>query len=229
MKRTRILVVDDDLSITQFLRANLETRGYEVKVAMDGAEALHTFEMELPDLVILDIRMPKMDGFEVCRRIREWSQTPIIMLTARGEEEDKVKGFDLGADDYITKPFSKDELVARVKAVLRRTMWDERPEPAFQSGNLMVDFAQHRVILSGQDVKLTATEYKLLSYLARNAGRWVTAHQILEAVWGEEYIGEDHVLAVTIARLRQKLGDDPKEPSFIATRVSIGYMLLKPG
>ena len=230
MRKTRILVVDDELSIIKFLRANLEANGYEVLAAVDGAEALQTFERELPDLVILDIKMPRMGGFEVCRRLREWSPAPVIMLSAVSAEEDKVKCFDLGADDYISKPFGKDELIARVRAVLRRTtIWDEHPEPAFYSHDLTVDFAQHRVTLNSQEVNLTATEYRLLSYLARNAGRVVTPNQILEEVWGEEYVGEHHLLRVNIARLRQKLGDDSREPMFIVTKIGIGYMFLKSG
>ncbi|HJX69793.1 MAG TPA: response regulator transcription factor [Dehalococcoidia bacterium] len=230
MVKTRILVVDDEVSIIKFLRANLEARGYQVLTAMDGAEAIKTFEMELPDLVILDIRMPKMDGFEVCRWIREWSQTPIIMLTAVGAEEDRVKCFDIGADDYISKPFGKDELTARIRAVLRRTTaWDERPEPALHSHDFVIDFAQHRITLSEQEVNLTATEYRLLSYLARNAGRVVTPDQILEEVWGEGYVGEHHLLRVNIGRLRQKLGDNSKEPRFIDTKIGIGYVFLKSG
>jgi DNA-binding response OmpR family regulator len=229
MVKTRILVVDDEVNILKYMRANLEASGYEVLTAGDGFEALQIFERELPDLVILDLRMPKMDGFEVCRRIREFAQTPIIVLTTLGSQEDKIKCFDLGADDYVTKPFSKNELLARVKALLRRTtLWDERPEPALHFHDLVIDFAQHRVTLGSQDVKLTATEYKLLSYLARNVGRLITPEQILEKVWGEEYVGETHLLHVAMARLRQKLGDDAKEPRFIVTKIGIGYMFLKP-
>ena len=230
MVKTQILVVDDEVSIVRFMRANLEASGYQVLTAGDGLEALQTFERELPDLVILDLRMPKMDGFEVCRRIREFAQTPIIVLTTLGSQEDKIKCFDLGADDYVTKPFSKNELLARVKALLRRTtLWDERPEPALHSHDLVIDFAQHRVTMGSQDVKLTATEYGLLSYLARNADRVITPEQILEKVWSDEYVGETHLLQVAMARLRQKLGDDAKEPRFIVTRIGIGYMFLKPG
>jgi DNA-binding response OmpR family regulator len=229
MVKTRILVVDDEPSIIKYLRANLEASGYEVLAAMDGTEGLQTFERELPDLILLDVRMPKMDGFEVCRRIRDWSKIPIIMLTSLGSVEDKVKAFDLGADDYITKPFGKAEVMARVKAVLRRTtLWDERPEPEFHAHNLAINFTRNRVTLGEQEVNLTATEYRLLSYLARNAGRVVTPDQILEAVWGRDYAGERHILRVNIGRLRQKLGDNSREPRFITTRTGIGYMFLKP-
>ena len=157
MKKTRILVVDDELSITKFLRANLEAKGYEVLTAMDGTEALQMIEMELPDLVILDIMMPKMDGFEVCRRLREWSQVPIIMLSARGHEQDKIKCLDLGADDYITKSFGAGELIARVSAVLRRSesVSSTQIRPSVSSGDLEINFIKRWVALAGEEVQLT--------------------------------------------------------------------------
>ncbi|MBI2288546.1 MAG: response regulator transcription factor, partial [Chloroflexi bacterium] len=189
MVKTRVLVVDDELSIIKFLRANLEGKGYEVLAATNGIEALQTFETELPDLVLLDIMMPKMDGFEVCRRLREWSQTPIIMLSARGDESDKVKCLDLGADDYITKPFGASELIARVKAVMRRT---ERAattptQPLFINGDLSINFIQRRVTVAGKEVKLTPTEYTLLQELVLNAGKVLTHTHLLNKVWGPEY------------------------------------------
>lgn len=229
MIKTRILVVDDEPGIVKYVRANLEAGGYKVLAAMDGGEGLKTFERELPDLVLLDVKMPVMDGFKVCCRIREWSQTPIIMMTSLCNIEDKVEAFDLGADDYITKPFGRGELMARVKALLRRTtLLYERPEPEFQADDLVIDFACRRVVLGGEEVNLTVTEYRLLSYLARNAGKIVTHEQILKAVWGADYIAEHHVLRVTIGKLRQKLGDGSKEPKFIATRTGIGYMFMEP-
>ncbi|MFC1925970.1 response regulator transcription factor [Chloroflexota bacterium] len=229
MYKTRILIVDDEPSIIRFIREDLEVAGYEVLVAMDGAEGLKTFKSELPDLVILDIRMPKMDGFELCRRIRQWSQTPIIMLTALDSSEDIVKALDLGADDYIIKDYSKSELMARVKAVLRRaTLWEECSEPTLRAYELAIDFLKHRVTLGEQEVNLTATEYRLLSHLARNSDRVISPDQILEAVWGENYVGEHHILRVNIGRLRHKLRDDSKEPRFIATKTGIGYIFLKP-
>ena len=228
MRRLRILTVDDDLAVLKFVRANLQAEGYGVLTALDGAEALQVIEKELPDLIILDIMMPNVDGFEVCRQIREWSQVPIVMLSARGDEEDKVKCLDLGADDYLTKPFGVQELMARVRAAFRRTkLWDEKPEPAFCSADLVVDFARHIVTLGGKELNLTAIEYRLLSYLARNAGRVVTPDQILEKVWGEEYIGEHHLLQVNMARLRQKIGDDAKNLRYILTKPGIGYMMTK--
>ena len=228
-KKASVLVVDDDARILRMMRRILELEGYQTLTASNGEAALNVFDEQSPDLILLDIMMPGMDGYTVCRRIREFSQLPIIMVTARDNEEEKVEGLDAGADDYVTKPFSSKELAARVRAVLRRTkLWDEHPEPAFHSNGLVIDFARHRVTLYNKEVNLTATEYRLLSYLAHNAGRVVTPDQILERVWGEEYLGEYHILRVSIARLRQKLEDDPKKPRFIATKIGIGYMLLKP-
>jgi len=226
--KVSVLVVDDDVHILRMMQRILELEGYRALVASSGETALEVFDEETPRLVLLDIMMPGMDGYTVCQRIREFSPVPIIMVTARDNEEEKIKGLDAGADDYMTKPFASKELAARVRAVLRRTkLWDEHPEPTFHSDDLIIDFARHIVTLRGQEVDLTATEYRLLSYLVHNAGRLVTPDQILQAVWGEEYIGEYHLLRVNIARLRQKLEDDPKEPRFITTRIGIGYMFLK--
>ena len=159
-----------------------------------------------PDLVLLDVMMPGMNGYELCRHIREFSQVPIIMVTAKGKDEDKIKGLDAGADDYVPKPFSSGELVARVKAVLRRArLPKERPEPTFRSEDLVVDFAKQKVVVDGQEVDLTGTEYRLLSYLAQNAGRELSPDQVLEAVWGKEYIGEHDILRVNVGRLKRKL------------------------
>lgn len=227
MRKTRILVVDDELNILKYLRANLLTNGYEVLMASDGAEALQIYETELPDLVILDIMMPKVNGFEVCRRLREWTQVPIIMLSAIGDEKDKVKCLKLGADDYITKPFGVEELLARVVAVLRRTEATSLPQPTLHSGNVTIDFAAHRVTREDKEVNLTATEYALLAYLAQNVGRVITPDQILATVWGEEYLGEIHMLQVNVGRLRQKLQDDTKKPKLITTKIGIGYMFNK--
>ena len=225
MKKTRILVVDDELSIIKFLRANLEASGYEVLAAMDGAEALQTFEIELPDLVVLDIMMPKMDGFEVCRRLREWSQVPIIMLSARGDVSDKVKCLDLGADDYITKPFGAGELIARVSAVLRRTESAAAvpTQPSFSSGDLEINFAQRKVTIAGKEVKLTPTEYSLLQEFVLNAGKVLTHTHLLSKVWGPEYRDEREYLHVFIPRLRAKLEADPTNPKYIVTISGVGY------
>lgn len=227
-RKTSVLVVDDDIRILRMMQHMLRLEGYHVLAASSGEAALNVFDEETPGLILLDIMMPGMDGYTVCRRIREFSRIPIIMVTAKGNDEEKVEGLNAGADDYVTKPFSAKELVARVKTVLRRTtLWDEHPEPTFSSNDLVVDFAHHRVTLRDQELSVTATEYRLLSYLVCNAGRVLTPDQILEKVWGEEYYGEYHLLRVNIARLRQKLEDAPEKPRFIATRTGIGYMFLK--
>jgi DNA-binding response OmpR family regulator len=227
--KTRILVVDDDLGLQKLARVNLESRGYQVSTASDGEAALRCFEEEDPALVILDVMMPGLDGFETCRRIRASSDVPIVMLTAKDQEEDVVRGLECGADDYVTKPFSVDILIARVKAVLRRTKFpEEMPQPSLRSGDLVIDFEQHRVTVVGEEVGLTATEFKLLSLLTRNAGRVLTQDQLLERIWGWEYRGERHILQVAVARLRQKIGDDPHNPKYIVTKVGIGYTFVKP-
>lgn len=225
MKKTRILIVDDELSIIKFLRANLASKGYEVLAVMNGAEALQAFEMESPDLMVLDIMMPRMDGFEVCRRIREWSQVPIIMLSARGDEDDKVKCLDLGADDYITKPFGKDELVARVKAVMRRTESTAAvpTQPSFSSGDIDINFVRRQVTVAGKEVKLTPTEYNLLQEFVLNAGKVLTHTHLLNKVWGPEYREETQYLHVFTRRLRAKLEPDPSNPRYIMTVSGVGY------
>ncbi len=227
-RKVSALIIDDDVRMLRMMQRILELEGYRVRTASGGEAALDVFDEENPDLVLLDIIMPGMDGYAVCQNIREFSQVPIIMVTARGNNEEKVTGLDTGADDYITKPFSANELVARVRAVLRRTkLWDEHPEPSFHSGDLVIDFARRRVTLDGQEVNLTATEYRILSYLARNVDRIVTPDQILQRVWDQEYTGETHLLQVNVARLRQKLRDNPRNPRYILTRSGIGYMMQK--
>ena len=227
-KKASVLVVDDDIRVLRMLERMLELEGYWVLRASSGEAALEVFDREIPELVLLDIMMPDVDGYTVCRRIREFSQVPIIMVTAKGNDEEKVRGLNAGADDYVTKPFSASELAARVRAVLRRTtLWDERPEPTFCFHDLVVDFARHRVTVGSQEVNLTATEYRLLFYLVRNAGRVVTPEQALEQVWGGEYIGETHLLQVNMARLRQKLGGGARNSRYILTRPGIGYMMVK--
>ena len=225
-RKVSALVIDDDVRMLRMMQRILELEGYRVRTASDGKAALDAFDEENPDLILLDIMMPDIDGYAICQNIREFSQVPIIMVTAKDNNEEKVEGLDAGADDYITKPFAANELTARVRAVLRRTkLWDERPEPVFHSGDLVIDFARRRVTLGNQEVNLTATEYRILSYLARNADRIVTPDQILERAWNKEYIGETHLLRVNIARLRQKLRDNPKNPKYILTRSGIGYIM----
>lgn len=230
MKKLRVLFVDDDSSIRKFVKANLEARDYQVFLAVDGEEALKTVESELPDLILLDIMMPKIDGFEVCKQIREWSKIPIIMLTAREGENDKVKCLDCGADDYLTKPFSLRELLSRIKAVLRRTLdkADEVVKPNYVQGDLEVDLVRSRVYISGQEINLTRTEFKILSYLVANAGRVITPDQILGKVWGEEYCGDNHIVQVSMARLRKCLSDSGRTSRYIETRMGIGYMMKAP-
>jgi len=210
-RKALVLVVDDDARILRMIKRILELESYQVIKASDGEAALKVFDDEDPELVLLDIMMPGMDGYTVCQRIREFSPVPIIMVTAKSNDEEKVKGLDAGADDYITKPFSSKELVARVRAVLRRTtLWDDYPELAthpddFVIDDLVIDFDRHRVTVRDREVKLNATEYRLLSFLARNIGRPVTLDQVLQAVWGKEYAGEHHLLKVNITRLQKKL------------------------
>jgi len=227
-RKASVLVVDDDPRILRMMQRLLELEGYRVLWASGCDSALDVFAEENPDLVLLDIMLPGMDGLTLCQHIREFSQVPIIMVTAKCNDEEKVKGLETGADDYVTKPFSSRELVARVRAVLRRTkLWDEQPEPIFCFQDLVIDFARNRVTLGVQEVNLTDTEYRLLSYLVRNAGRLLTHDQILEKVWGNEYLGENHLLHVNITRLRQKLSDDARNPRFVMTRPRIGYMMMK--
>ncbi len=225
MSKTRILVVDDEPSIRKFLRANLEAKDYKVLTAVDGAEALRTIEMELPDLMILDIMMPKTDGFEVCRQLREWSQVPIIMLSARGDESDKVKCLELGADDYITKPFGASELIARVRAVLRRTEAAHTipTQPSFTGGDLKINFVERRITVADREVKLTPTEYNLFQELVLNANKVLTHSMLLRKVWGPEYGEEKEYLRVFIGRLRKELEPDPENPRYIITIPGVGY------
>lgn len=227
-KKACVLTVDDDIHILRLMQRILEMDGYRVLKAINGEAALAAFEEENPDVVLLDVVMPGKDGYDVCREIREFSHVPVIMVTVSGSDQAKVEGLDVGADDYVTKPFSPSELLARVKAVLRRTrLWDEPPESAFSSDGLEVDFARHRVTLNGREISLTGTEYRLLSYLARNADRVVTPDQILEKVWGDRHLGEVNMLQVNMARLRRKLQEDSRRPRHIVTRHGIGYTMLR--
>lgn len=224
--KVTILVIDDDIRMLRMMKRMLELEQFQVVTAQTGVAALSMFESTSPDLVLLDLMMPGMDGYEVCRRLREFTNVPIIMVTAKAEDGEVVEGLDTGADDYVTKPFSAKELTARVRAVLRRTQPQEQPGNAsYKFMNLSIDFASRRVTINGTDVKLTATEYKLLSYLALNAGRIITPDQLLNKVWGHEYVGTPHLLQVNMARLRKKLGDDAKSPVFIMTRSGIGYVM----
>ncbi|MBM2827005.1 MAG: OmpR family two-component response regulator [Dehalococcoidia bacterium] len=230
MKDTTILAVDDEVRYLRLLRFNLEAGGYRVATAANGEEALTGLAMEEPDLVILDLMMPDIDGFEVLRRLREFSMTPVIILTAKGEESDKIKGLRLGADDYVTKPFSAQELLARVEAVLRRTQLQESANTpgVLEIGDLHIDFPRHQVSVAEQEVKLTPTEYRVLQCLALNADKVVVQSEILRRVWGPEYLEEYEGLRVYIRRLRQKLEKDPDQPTLIRTVPGVGYILRSP-
>ncbi len=225
MHQPRILIVDDDPAIIKFVRANLKAEGFQTFSAMDGFEALQIIEKELPDLVILDMIMPGMDGFEVCRRLREWSQIPIIMLSAWGNVDDKVTCLELGADDYLTKPFSIRELIARIKSTLRRTELSQviPTRPSFTTGDFEIDFAARRVTIGGKEVILTRTEYQLLQELTLNAGKVLTHTHLLHEVWGPEYGEERQYLHQFVKRLRAKIEPNPAEPTYIATVLSVGY------
>jgi len=226
---TSVLVVDDERRYRELVEMNLSRRGYRVLQAVDGLSALDVVEREAPDLVILDLMLPDLDGYEVCRRIRESSSVPIIMLTARAEDTEKVRGLRLGADDYVTKPFSADELLARVDAVLRRSDAGRAVEShPFHDGDLRIEFAQHRVTLRGHDVELTPTEYKLLAQLASNAGRVMVQEELLRRVWGPGYDHASELLHSAVRRLRVRIEDDPASPRRILTRRGVGYLLAKP-
>ena len=227
-KQPTILIVDDDVQLLQLIALNLELEGYAVALAGDGKQALSQIEQHMPDLLLLDVMMPRMDGFTLCHRVREFSTVPIIIVTAKERSQDKVRGLDLGADDYLTKPLNMDELLARVRAVLRRARFreDERAlSTTMTIGPLTIDFGQRQVELSEQKVVLTPTEYRLLAFLARHAGRIVPQDTLLEQVWGNEYVGEHHLLQVNINRLRHKLEADPTHPRYLLTEPGIGYVL----
>lgn len=222
----RILVVDDEPRYLRLLEANLLTEGYQVFTASDGEAALEAFSSGPVDLVLLDVIMPRMDGFAVCQRIRQYSNVPIIILTAKGEEQDRVRGLDVGADDYLVKPFSVTELLARVRAVLRRAQVSEVGQNRFFThGNLRIDFARAEVWLGESTVSLSATEYRLLLQFTHNIGKVLTAEDLLTSVWGPEYRDDKEILWVTIARLRQKVEDDPHTPRHIVTRSGLGYLM----
>lgn len=225
MNEPVVLVVDDEKSLRDFVRRNLEARHYKVLTASNGLEALATFNNEKVDLVILDLMMPHLDGLETTRRIRETSKTPIIILTALGEESDKVQAFDLGADDYLTKPFGVGELLGRIKAVLRRARWLEPSsnEEQLVRGDIRVDMERHLVIVKDLPVELTPTEFNLLVYLVKHAGRVLSHRAILQNVWGVEYGNEAEYLRVYIGRLRQKIEADALNPRHLFTEHGMGY------
>jgi DNA-binding response OmpR family regulator len=224
---TCILIVDDEPRYLRLMEANLITEGYQVIKGSNGQEAVDMVVEKHPDLVFLDIMMPVLDGFAACERIREFSNVPIIMVTARGSEGDRVRGLDLGADDYIVKPFSATELLARARAVLRRAQNSSSAfeQSIFTHGNLRIDFARAEVFKGDKMVFLSATEYRLLLQFAHNIGSVLTSEQLLVDVWGPEYRDDKEILWVSISRLRQKLEADPKNPQHIVTRSGLGYTM----
>ena len=227
-KKIRILVADDEPKIRMFVRANLEARGYEVYLAQDGIEAIEIAERVLPDVIVIDVNMPRMDGIEACRRIREWADMPIIILSVRGDEKDKVRALDEGADDYVTKPFGIEELLARIRVALRRSAGTTIAAPVFNAGDLEVDLSKRVVKRRAQIVKLTQTEYALLAYLVSNCGKVLTHMELLHNVWGPEDGNEREYVRVFIRQLRHKIEDDPSNPRFIITEARMGYRFVKP-
>jgi two-component system KDP operon response regulator KdpE len=227
-ERKRILVVDDEPRMIGFIRMNLELEGYQVIEAHDGLEALEAIRTQLPDVVLLDVMMPELDGFETLRMLREFSSVPVIMLTAKGEEDDKVIGLELGADDYVTKPFGPRELSSRVRAVLRRADMPNTPERALLriDDRLSVDFNRREVIVNGEHIKLRPTEYRLLYHLIENAGWTVPHEQLLAKVWGYEYRDETHYVRLYINYLREKIEEDPSNPRYIQTERGVGYRFI---
>jgi two-component system, OmpR family, KDP operon response regulator KdpE len=227
-KAKRILLAEDEVALRDFVNRNLRARGFEVLEASNGLEAMAVWEREDPDLLILDIMMPRMDGLEVCRRVREYSSVPIIVLTALDAESDKVTALDLGADDYLSKPFGVEELLARMRAVLRRTQGEvpQRGSGVKRFEDLEVDLAGHIVRLHGAEVRLSPTEFALLKLLITHAGKVVTHRMLLQSIWGPEYSGEAEYLRVYMNRLRHKLERDPANPRYLLTEPGVGYRFV---
>ncbi len=228
MKKIRVLVVDDEPQTLKYMGANLRARGYDVLTAEDGRVALKLFHENAIDLVVLDLAMPGLDGFQVCQAVRHCSDIPIIILSASGQEKDIVHALDVGADDYLTKPFGVEEMLARVRAVMRRaTQQPTSPRPPLKVGDLTIDFATQEVTVREELIQLTPTEYDLLAHLAMNAGRVLTHRALLQAVWGAEYGEETEYVWAYIRRLRRKLEPDPSKPRYILTQPSVGYSLCR--
>jgi two-component system KDP operon response regulator KdpE len=220
----KVLVIDDEPQIRRGLRVGLERHGYTVLLAASGEEGLDVAAEHSPEIVILDLAMPEMDGLEVCRRLREWSRVPIVVLSVREGAEEKIAALDLGADDYVTKPFVLEELLARMRAVLRRVNSEQEPAAAsFTAGDLYIDFIRRRVTLAGEEVHLTPIEYELLRTMALHPDCILTHRQLLTRVWGEDYAEDTHTLRVHIANLRSKIEPDPSRPRFIHTELRVGY------
>jgi two-component system KDP operon response regulator KdpE len=218
------LVVDDEPQIRRALRIGLERNGYMVTLAESGEEALDAASVQLPDVVILDLAMPGLQGQEVCRQLRQWTNVPVIVLSVRENESDKIGALDVGADDYLTKPFSLEELLARIRAVLRRARQESEAEAAvFKAGDMVIDFSRRRVSIAGQDIHLTPTEYELLTFMARHPDRVLTHRHLLTKIWGPEYAEDTHTLRVHIANLREKIEATPARPRFLHTEPRVGY------
>lgn len=229
-KKDKVLIVEDEKSISDIIKFNLEKEGFEVCVAYDGEEALLNAKVEEPELILLDVMLPKVDGFTVCKKIRETSNVPIIILTAKEEEVDKVLGLGLGADDYMTKPFGMRELIARVRANLRRVMLsaDNSESKVLDIGNLTIDLNRFEIRKDGTVLELTLREFELLRYLAERADKVFSREQLLEEVWGYEYYGDIRTVDVTVRRLREKLEDNSSHPKYIMTKRGIGYYFHDP-
>ena len=226
MSEPLVLVVEDEPQVMRFLRATLPDHGYRMVEAATGAEALVEASTRGPDLVLLDLGLPDLDGVEVTRRIREWSAVPILVVSARGQERDKVEALDAGADDYLTKPFGTEELLARMRVALRHASRVKgEGESVFEAGELRVDLGARLVFRRGEEVRLTRTEYRLLAVLVQNAGRVLTHRQLLREVWGPGSSSETHYLRVYMAQLRHKLEDDPAQPRYLLTETGVGYRL----
>lgn len=226
-KSACIALADDDVKMVRLVRGQLEHAGYRVVAATDGPSTIVLVETEDPDLLVLDILMPGMNGVEVLRRLREFTALPVIILSAKKEETDIVRGLEAGADDYLIKPFAPRELIARIQAVLRRATFaaEDRQSAVLRNGDLVIDYGQHMVSLAGREVPLTPTEYRLLACLGQNLGRTLTQEDILLRVWGNGYQDEAHLLRVNVARLRGKLGEGAENPRYVLTRPGIGYTM----
>lgn len=221
-----VLVVEDETQMRRFIRTSLTAHGYQVSEAATGVEALALATSRNPDVILMDLGLPDMDGIDLTRRVREWSRVPVIVISARGREADKVSALDAGADDYLTKPFGVDELLARIRVALRHALASQTTDASpLVFGDLQIDLARREVNVNGRDVHLTPTEFKMLSLLARNAGRVLTHRQIIREVWGPSYAGQNHHVRVHMAELRKKIEADPARPKLIITEPGVGYRL----
>lgn len=225
-KGLRILVIDDEPQIRKLLRVSLSAHGYEIDEAATGGEGINRLAIFKPDLAIVDLGLPDMDGKAVVKAIREWSQTPLVVLTARDQEQEKIEALDAGADDYVTKPFSVGELMARMRVAFRRAATAEN-EPVINCGDLVVDLLQRRVTVADREIKLTPTEYELMKVLAQHRGRVLTHRQLLKAVWGMAYNEDTHYIRVYIGQLRRKIEENPTQPNYIITESGVGYRLME--